>query len=203
MTKPELMKQLIANTFVDLAKANSINKVTIQKIIDTCGISRNTFYYHFDNRAALIVYIFDQGFLAFRSRGKNESPGYLLGLGSFLASEQSLYHKLIKQADERDVLISHIRGLIFAYMTAVFSSLQIEKELPERAVFMLLNSLSYYAYNQITSQVLRKDFDPESYPASFHVEKYEQLFPHLIRFIINYYWEEDRAKTTTCFNDGG
>ena len=54
---------------------------------------------------------------------------------------------------------------------------------------MLLDSLSYYAYNQVTSQVLRKDFDNNDDPHFYKLEKYDQLFPHLIRFLIDYYYE--------------
>ncbi len=56
-------KYLIAKTFVDLCKNSSIAKVSISDIIEKTGKNRKTFYYHFDDKNALIswVYRYDMG----------------------------------------------------------------------------------------------------------------------------------------------
>ena len=43
------MKSIIAETFVGLVKQKGIDKVTVPALIDACHISRQTFYYHFQD----------------------------------------------------------------------------------------------------------------------------------------------------------
>lgn len=44
---PVNMKNIIADTFVKMAKKKGIDKITVKALIDECNISRQTFYYHF------------------------------------------------------------------------------------------------------------------------------------------------------------
>jgi probable dihydroxyacetone kinase regulator len=52
------MKYHIANTFKQLTKSKSLTKITIQDITEACQINRSTFYYHFEDKDALILWIF-------------------------------------------------------------------------------------------------------------------------------------------------
>lgn len=40
-------KQAIAETLMGLLLTQSIDQITVKKIVETCGINRQTFYYHF------------------------------------------------------------------------------------------------------------------------------------------------------------
>ncbi|MBQ3205429.1 MAG: TetR family transcriptional regulator, partial [Peptococcaceae bacterium] len=42
-------KQLIAETFVELSRQKSIDKVTVKDVVEACHVSRQTFYYHFQD----------------------------------------------------------------------------------------------------------------------------------------------------------
>lgn len=44
---PADMKAIIAQAFKELAQQKSIDKITVKSLIESCGISRQTFYYHF------------------------------------------------------------------------------------------------------------------------------------------------------------
>lgn len=46
---PVDMKNVIAGTFATMAKQKGIDKITVKALIDACGISRQTFYYHFQD----------------------------------------------------------------------------------------------------------------------------------------------------------
>ncbi len=46
---PVEMKNLIAATFTDMVRQKGIDKVTVKALIDACHISRQTFYYHFQD----------------------------------------------------------------------------------------------------------------------------------------------------------
>lgn len=51
-------KYLIAKTFIELCDETSIQKVSISDIVKRTGKNRKTFYYHFDDKNSLIMWIF-------------------------------------------------------------------------------------------------------------------------------------------------
>lgn len=57
MTK--LTKLAIANSFRKLAETESIDKITVSDIVADCGVTRQTFYYHFQNIASLVIWIYE------------------------------------------------------------------------------------------------------------------------------------------------
>jgi probable dihydroxyacetone kinase regulator len=62
MPKPELTKQLIADTLKKLMMNISLDKITVQDIVKACGLNRKTFYYHFKDKQDLVCWIFDSEF---------------------------------------------------------------------------------------------------------------------------------------------
>ncbi len=46
---PVDMKQLIATQFAEMARKKPINKITVKDLVEQCGISRQAFYYHFQD----------------------------------------------------------------------------------------------------------------------------------------------------------
>lgn len=46
---PSDMKERIAREFVELARTKSIDKITVKDIVEACHITRQTFYYHFQD----------------------------------------------------------------------------------------------------------------------------------------------------------
>lgn len=53
---PVDMKQVIAAGFAKLLREKSIDKITVKDIVEKCGISRQTFYYHFRDRLDVMEY---------------------------------------------------------------------------------------------------------------------------------------------------
>ena len=43
------MKLVIAAAFAEMAKKKSVDKITVKDLVEYCGISRQTFYYHFQD----------------------------------------------------------------------------------------------------------------------------------------------------------
>ena len=54
----ESTKSVIALAFKNVAKNKCIDKITVQDITDECGINRQSFYYHFQDRNDLLKWIF-------------------------------------------------------------------------------------------------------------------------------------------------
>ena len=53
-------KQLIAETFVELGRQKSIDKVTVKDVVETCHVSRQTFYYHFQDLDDVMAWMLRQ-----------------------------------------------------------------------------------------------------------------------------------------------
>lgn len=43
------MKRMIAQTYADMVKHGNVDKITVKALIEACHISRQTFYYHFQD----------------------------------------------------------------------------------------------------------------------------------------------------------
>ncbi|MGE5631044.1 MAG: TetR/AcrR family transcriptional regulator C-terminal domain-containing protein [Caulobacteraceae bacterium] len=71
MSKPELTKILIAETLKKLAEEMPLDKISIQDIVDACGINRKTFYYHFQGKQKLVCWIFDSDMSKLNDVNKN------------------------------------------------------------------------------------------------------------------------------------
>lgn len=42
-----ITRKLISEKTLELASKRPVNKITVKEVVDACGITRNTFYYHF------------------------------------------------------------------------------------------------------------------------------------------------------------
>lgn len=51
-------RRVLADSIVDLAKKRSLDKITVQNIVDNCRVGRRTFYNHFADKYDLINWIF-------------------------------------------------------------------------------------------------------------------------------------------------
>ena len=43
------MKNIISETFIDMVRQKGLDKITVKALIEACNISRQTFYYHFQD----------------------------------------------------------------------------------------------------------------------------------------------------------
>ena len=50
----ELVKDAIANSFVELAAEKPFKQITIKDILTKCGISKQTFYNYFESSAPMM-----------------------------------------------------------------------------------------------------------------------------------------------------
>ena len=58
MSESLITKKAIASGLKELTKKKSFDKITIQDITDICGLNRQTFYYHFQDKYELVNWIY-------------------------------------------------------------------------------------------------------------------------------------------------
>ena len=54
----EITKKALVSSLVALCDEKKLNKITINDIVNKCGVNRNTFYYHFADIYDLLDYMF-------------------------------------------------------------------------------------------------------------------------------------------------
>jgi len=57
---PTAMKNMITDTYLQLLERRNIDKITVKDLVDACGISRQTFYYHFRDIFEVIDWSFER-----------------------------------------------------------------------------------------------------------------------------------------------
>lgn len=107
-------KKVIADSFAKLMERTSLSKISIQSIVDECGLNRQTFYYHFKDILDLIEWIFcvdgfekEQKGIAFWSWEKG-----LDGICAHLQKNSAYYLKIF-HSNARMPMETIIRAKIF------------------------------------------------------------------------------------------
>lgn len=59
---PVNVKSMIADAFVKLVREKNIDKITVKDLVEECSISRQTFYYHFQDLLDVIEWSTEQAF---------------------------------------------------------------------------------------------------------------------------------------------
>ena len=54
----QFTKKAILDSFVELISERPFDKITVKDIVTRCGVSRNTFYYYFEDVNALVDELF-------------------------------------------------------------------------------------------------------------------------------------------------
>ena len=55
-----ITKNMISDAFIDLTKEKYIDKITVKDIVEKCNITRQTFYYHFQDIMDVIEWSMQQ-----------------------------------------------------------------------------------------------------------------------------------------------
>lgn len=97
------IKEAIADTFFALAQKKNIDKITVKELVDACGISRQTFYYHFQDILEVIEWqaqrLAENMAVQIRATDSPERAARILA--SFFAEHHVLLKKL-QDSQKRD-----------------------------------------------------------------------------------------------------
>ena len=85
---PVNVKNLIAETFVKLSDEKNIDKITVKDIVEACGISRQAFYYHFQDLLEVIEWSMEQAFEQLLDRSLQEDDPEIV-LNDFIAASEN------------------------------------------------------------------------------------------------------------------
>ena len=152
---PVDMKNIIARTFANLVKQKGIYKVTVTSLIDTCHISRQSFYYHFQDIMDVVEWTARTALQDILSRSiEKETPEEALGVFiSSILENRALIRKLLdsqRRGELERVFITTARSFLEEMLKAKGPALPISYADLEVA-------LDFWAFG-ITGTIL-KSFD--------------------------------------------
>ena len=93
MSDSLITKKAIASGLKELTKKKSFDKITIQDITDICGLNRQTFYYHFQDKFALVnwIYYSEVACAITQNRTYQDWSDAVLDVLHIMKNEQSFY----------------------------------------------------------------------------------------------------------------
>lgn len=129
------IKEMFSASFLKLLKTRSLNKITIQSLLDDTGASRQTFYNHFQDKNALIAYIYNTRIIPDFTENSDENMDFY---ASLLSSFQKMkeYQSFLEQAlkDDspgclKDYILAHCAEFDLAWHQKLYGSKQMSEEL--------------------------------------------------------------------------
>lgn len=106
-------KMAIMASFVKLLNEKPLDKITVKEIVDDCGINRNTFYYHFEDIQALLVYILNgEAEKVIQKHASVESleEGFIAAARFALENKRAAYH--IYNSLSREELERYLNSIV-------------------------------------------------------------------------------------------
>ena len=107
-------KRALALALKNLTRKNSLERISVTDICKECGVNRKSFYYHFQDKYALVNWIFDSEFAVFAS-GSDRGDGLhiLLELLEYLYENRTFYRRAL-QVKGQNSFSEHFRELLVA-----------------------------------------------------------------------------------------
>ena len=132
-------KQLIAETLAGLLERKSVDKITVKELVETCGISRQAFYYHFQDIMDVIEWTAAQALqkavdLSLAASTPQEALETLI---LFLRKDRKLIQHLMgsqRRAEIERLLVQSARAYLSAMIRAKAAGLSASPQTLETAI---------------------------------------------------------------------
>lgn len=129
--------ELLADALKRCMRKAPLEKITVKDITDACGVSRQTFYRHFQDKQALVNWYFEVILEeSFRHMGKGKTIYEALVNKFTYIQKEKLFFTAAFKNDEQNNLRDHDFELILAFYSNRIKE-NIGKELPETLQFQL------------------------------------------------------------------
>lgn len=92
----QLTKRAIVDATVALAQVRPLNKITVRDIVEACGITRNTFYYHFHDIYEVLEFAIESAFAEISAACGDNPERLLFALVDFCVENKRLFISLYR-----------------------------------------------------------------------------------------------------------
>jgi AcrR family transcriptional regulator len=161
MAEGNQTKAIIGQTFVSLCESEDPSKISIQELAEQAQINRQTFYYHFPDKKALIRWIYQTDALICLTAEDISLDNWeeaALKMLKRMKQHSTFYRKSV--AYDRDILINEFYHITEPLFQRLFKEVDVEQQLSEQDVFFYSRFFSY-GCSGILETWIRDDF-PET-----------------------------------------
>ncbi|MDO5397970.1 MAG: TetR/AcrR family transcriptional regulator [bacterium] len=135
-------KRKIANAYIELLKKKNVDKITIKDIVERCGLTRQSFYYHFHDIFDLIEWLMNEKICAVSKE--------TLKAKSFRGAVEYLLKELFDKYDIIAALLnskerSTMEGIIIRTSRKYFISLYESRDNLRLTRYELETALDFYS----------------------------------------------------------
>ena len=180
MSKPELSKQLIAQTLKRLMKNTPLDKISIQDIVRECGLNRKTFYYHFQDKQALISWIFETEFGSLKDL--NQDNTIIDELIEHLYENKDFYVAVFK-SDIQNNLREHIFKIAYNSFTSKVLAMIGNRRMEPEDIEMISN----YFSNAVLGSITQWAREGMKTPLDEYIHNFYRITDECLTFIIDKY----------------
>lgn len=128
-----LTRKAIKGSFIKLLNEHPLSKITIKDIVEDCGVSRNTFYYHYQDIFELLEDIFEEEIAKVieKNQKKEHWQEGMIEAAKFVLDNKKacyhVYHSISKEQLER-YLLKITDNLMTQYLQEQSKGLNISNE---------------------------------------------------------------------------
>ena len=143
MAEKPSIKKYIADTFEELLNENSVEDISVQDIVNACDISRTTFYRYFEDKYAVMNWIYTKKIEKIIQENPDTQSwkNLVLEIQYFLQEKQE-YFKKIMNYEGQNSLHTHIYECGYQYVSSLILQEIKEEKLPKDLEF----SARFYSY---------------------------------------------------------
>lgn len=148
----DLTRKALAESVTELLNEKPLDKIKIKDITDGCGVTRNTFYYHFQDIYDLLSWIFETQAdeLLNRYRESKEWEDFILSMLDYLQKhKRMIYHvyKSISFEELANYLRRTVSGYTFKIIEIQTKGIDIDKD--------VINIVADFYRDAVTGAVLQ------------------------------------------------
>ena len=146
--KRKTTKELLAESFLELAQTKRIDKITITEITNNCGMSQPTFYNHFKDKYDLIVWIYTSRVSEVMGRIDNKSylwKDTLLDGARYYAENCEFIKNALKHIGGQDSFIEYVRKRNTEFLKAEVQKKLMTEFIPDE----IMGMIEVYVYGTV------------------------------------------------------
>lgn len=123
MPEAVITKKALAEALRALMRQKPFEKVSIGEICDQCGMNRRSFYYHFQDKYDLVIWIFDSEFLDYMYEKDYSSIWHFLrDICDYFYAHREFYLDILAVSGQNSFR-EHYREIFTPLLTEVFSQI--------------------------------------------------------------------------------
>lgn len=155
MAEGKQTKRVIQNALITLTGEKDFAKISVQDIANQSGINRQTFYYHFADKAALLRWIYQTDSLCYLTSDELSLDNWeeqALKMLKAMKKKADFYQKTVEW--NRDILEREFLKIVGVLFRMLFEEVDRTKELSEKDKDFYARFFSYGCSGVLTTWIL-------------------------------------------------